>query len=97
MVEIKNFTKKKWLAEHESGMARMFPFIYGMFILGWSQPVNSNTDPICIVAIKQMINSMHVMISRFMSNHDGDAVVDGRFVKFFCRVATDLLKNIMDV
>ena len=45
--------------------------------------MNSNTDPICIVAIEQMISSMHVMISRFMSNHDGDAVVDGRFVKFF--------------
>ena len=44
---------------------------------------NSNTNPICTIALQQMINSLHVMVACLMSNRTNSNFEDDRRVKFF--------------
>ena len=61
----------------------MLPFVYGQFFLHLKISENSNTNPICTIALQQMINSLHVMVACLMSNRTNSNFEDDRRVKFF--------------
>ena len=81
--KMKYFPKKQWLAENELALARIIPFVYGMFFLNFQLPARCNTTKKTEMAIMQMFHSMHVMISVLMSPRDPLAEEVDEHVKIF--------------
>ena len=81
--KMKYFPKKQWLAENELALARIIPFIYGLFFLNLDLPVSSNTSESSKIAVQQMFHAMHVMICVLMSPRDANADEVDEHVKFF--------------
>ena len=91
--KLKCFPKKQWLAENEVGLARILPFVYGLFFRNINLPESSFTSKASEVAIMQMFQSIHVLISNLMSPRNVAAPqIDGHIKLFlscchrYCRV-----------
>ena len=65
--KMKYFPKKQWLAENELALARILPFVYGLFFMNLELPTRMNTSTETTHAIQRLFHSMHVMISVLMS------------------------------
>ena len=81
--KLKPFPKKQWLAENEIGLARLLPFVYGLFFLNLKLPDRCNTTDQTKIAIMQMFQSMFVMISILMSPRNPLAQAIEEHVKIF--------------
>ena len=81
--KVKTFPKKQWLAENELGLARLIPFVYGLFFLNCKLPERMNTSEQTTYAIMQMFQSMFVMISILMSPRNPLASIIDEHVKIF--------------
>ena len=80
---MKYFPKKQWLAENELALARILPFVYGLFFMNLELPTRMNTSTETTHAIQQLFHSMHVMISVLMSPRDPLAPEIDEHVKMF--------------
>ena len=81
--KVKTFPKSMWLAENELALARLIPFVYGLFFLNFKLPERLNTTALASVAIMQMFQSMFVMISILMSPRHPLAQMIEEHVKIF--------------
>ena len=81
--KMKYFPKKQWLGENELGLARIIPFVYGIFFLNFDLPARCNTSKNTELSIMQMFHSMHVMICILMSPRDPLADEIDEHVKIF--------------
>lgn len=80
--KMKFFPKKQWLAENELGLSRVLPFVYGLFFMNIKLP-ERNTSSNTIAAIRQMVQSLHVLISILMSPRDPSPDEIDEHVKLF--------------
>ena len=81
--KIKLFPKTQWLAENELGLARILPFVYGLFFIHCDLPERSNTSNQTKFAVMQMFQAMFVMISILMSPRNLLAPMIDEHVKIF--------------
>ena len=81
--KVKTFPKSMWLAENELALARLIPFVYGLFFLNCTIPERCNTSNLTIVAIMQMLNAMFVLVSMLMSPRNVVHHAIDRHVKIF--------------
>ena len=81
--KVKTFPKKQWLGENELGLARLLPFVYGMFFENISLPDNTNTSEQSVTGAKQMLHSLHVLICILMSTDDPNDTEILNHVKVF--------------
>jgi len=81
--KMKYFLQKQWLAENELALARILPFVYGLFFMNLELPTRMNTSTETSHAIQQLFHSMHVMISVLMSPRDPLAPEIDEHVKMF--------------
>ena len=81
--KLKTFPKKQWIAENEIGLARILPFIYGMFFRNVRLPERCNTSDESKVAIMQLLHTLFVLISMLMSIRNITGQVVHEHVKMF--------------
>ena len=75
--KVKALPKKQWLGENELAYPRIVTFMYGQLFLGLTLPDSSQTSENTLNDIRQMINSLHVLICKLMSpREDGSDEVD---------------------
>jgi len=68
--KMKYFPQKQWLAENELALARIIPFVYGLFFMNLELPTRMNTSPETNPANQQLFHLMHVMMCVLMSPRD---------------------------
>ena len=81
--KLKTFPKKQWIAENEIGLARILPFIYGLFFRNVQLPERCNTSNESQAAIMQLLQALFVLISMLMSTRNVIGQVVEEHVKFF--------------
>ena len=57
----------QWLAEDYLGYSRMMPFLYGTYFLQVRAPDNTQVSKETMESLKQVLNSLHVMIGLLMT------------------------------
>ena len=82
-MHVKELPKTQWLAEDELGFSRIMAFVYGQFFLNMTLRETSNTTESALLAMRQMLVSLQVMIALLMSPTDPDVNVIDRHVKLF--------------
>ena len=80
----KNLPKKGWLGENSLAFARVMPFIYGQFFLQVQLPQSATTlAQETLVALRQLFNSLHVMLSMLMSPREFETKLIDANIKVF--------------
>ena len=90
---MKYFPKKQWLAENELAVARIIPFVYGLFFMNLELPTRMNTSTETKHVIQQLFHSMHVMICVLMSPRDPRAPEIDEYVKMFLSCCHRFLRS----
>jgi len=94
--KVKTLPKKLWLGEDVLGFSRVMPFIYSQFFLGIKMPESDIVANETLVAIKQMIHSMHVMVSVLMSPRDPCINTIDRAIKIFLSCCDRFVRHYYD-
>ena len=81
--KLKTFPKKQWIAENEIGLARILPFIYGIFFRIVGLPERCNTSVKSRVAMMQLLHTLFVLISMLMSKRNIAGQIIHEHVKIF--------------
>ena len=79
----KQLPKTQWLAEDELGFSRILTFVYGQFFLNMKLRETTTTSKAALLAIRQMVVSLQVMVALLMSPRDPAVVVIDRHIKLF--------------
>ena len=82
-MHVKELPKTQWLAEDDLGFSRIMAFVYGQFFLNMTLRETTNTTKSTLLAMRQMIVSLQVMIALLMSLKDPDVNVIDRHIKLF--------------
>ena len=81
--KLKTFPKTQWIAENEIGLARILPFVYGLFFRMIQLPDRCNTSNESQTAVMQLIQALFVLISMLMSTRNVIGQVIDEHVKLF--------------
>ncbi len=92
-LKIKMFPPTQWLAEDVMGLSRIMPYIYSQFFLWFEIPSSSNVTSETCHAIRQVLNSLHVMTSMLMSKRDIDPDEIDLLIKEFLSCCDRLSKS----
>ena len=92
-LKIKTFPPSQWLAEDVLGLSRIMPYIYSQFFLWFALPALSNVSTETCYAIRQVLNSLHVMTSMRMSKRDTDCDEIDLHIKVFLSCCDRLSKS----
>ena len=82
-LHLKPLPKTQWLAEDELGFSRISVFAYGLFFANIKLRGNSNTSTGALLAMRQMIVAMWVMVALLMSPRDPVIELIDRHIKVF--------------
>ena len=82
-LHMKPLPKTQWLAEDELGFSRISVFAYGLFFANIKLRGNSNTSTGALLAMRQMIVAMWVMVALLMSPRDPVIELIDRHIKVF--------------
>ena len=81
---VKTFPMTLWQVEDELGFAMIQQFVYTVFFTKvFCLPTNSNTKEESILALKMMINALHVMVQGLITARDTPTYFINRHVKVF--------------
>ena len=92
-LKIKSFPPSQWLAEDVLGLSRIMPYIFSQFFQWFDPPASSNLSTETCYAIRQILNSLHVMTSMLMSKTDIDCDEIDLHIKVFLSCCDRLSKS----
>jgi hypothetical protein len=92
-LKIKLFPPSQWLAEDVLGLSRIMPYIFSQFFLWFEPPAASNLSRETCYAIRQILNSLHVMTSMLMSKTNIDCDEIDLHIKVFLSCCDRLSKS----
>ena len=82
-MHVTKLPKTQSLAEDELGFSRIMTFIYGHFILNLKLRETTTTSKAALLAIRQMVVSLQVMVALLMSPRDPAVVVIDMHITLF--------------
>ena len=84
-MHVKQLPKTQWLAEDELGFSQIMAFIYGQFFffLKMTLKESATTTKSALLASRQMIVSLQVILALLMSPKDPALNVIDRHIKLF--------------
>ena len=94
-LKIKMFPPSQWLGEDVLGLSRIMPYIYSQFFLWFELPESSNVTRETCYAIRQVLNSLHVMTSKLMSERETEYDEIDLHIRYFYHVVNVYLSHIM--